>query len=204
MGALHPAVSLAMAGLLLIGSQILTGGALALGCLVALGAALAAARRRLPRLLRRSRFLLLAIVVMFAWFTPGRRVVGEPAWLSPSFEGVQLAATHVGRLLITLSLVSLLLERMPAQSLLQGLSTLARPLAAVGWDADRLAVRLSLVMQLVTESDGRHWKHWLDDSLDEADRVPTVVAMGTQSFGAADAWVLAVTALIVSCLVAVA
>ena len=199
---MHPAVSTGLIGVLLVGGQTLGGGSLALGCAAALSLALAGARRRLPRLLRRSRFLLLAIFVMFAWFTPGQRLVGDPAWLWPTFEGLQLALTHGGRLLITLALVALLLERMPADELLQGLSTLVRPLSLVGWDADRLAVRLSLVMHLATESAGRDWRHWLDDAADES--APAAVAVATRSFGAADAWVLALTVLAMSCLAVVA
>lgn len=202
MRVLHPAVATALVGLLLVGSQQLSGIPLAAACLAAVAAAVAGARRRLLRMLRRSRFLMLAIVVMFAWFTPGQRLFAEPGWLSPTFEGLLLAAIHGGRLLIALALVTLLLERLPAAELLQGLSTLARPLSVIGWDADRLAVRLSLVMQMVTESSGRDWRRWLDDEEDWA--TPQTVAITAHPFAACDAWALSLVAVALACLVVVA
>ncbi|MCB1587356.1 MAG: hypothetical protein KDI56_00480 [Xanthomonadales bacterium] len=202
MRVLHPAVVTALVGLLLIGSQLLSGVPLAIACLAALTAAVAGAHRRLLRMLRRSRFLMLAIVVMFAWFSPGQRLFTEPAWLSPTFEGLLLATIHGGRLLIALALVSLLLERLPADELLQGLSTLARPLSVIGWDAERFAVRLSLVMRLVTESSGRDWRCWLDDEVDAA--MPQVVAISARPFGARDVFALLLVTAALACLVVVA
>ena len=202
MRVLHPAVATALVGLLLVGSQQLSGIPLAAACLAAVAAAVAGARRRLLRMLRRSRFLMLAIVVMFAWFTPGQRLFAEPGWLSPTFEGLLLAAIHGGRLLIALALVTLLLERLPAAELLQGLSTLARPLSVIGWDADRLAVRLSLVMRLATESSGQDWRRWLDDADDTT--MPQSVEISAHPFGASDAWVMLLVTAALACLIVVA
>ena len=202
MRVLHPAVATALVGLLLVGSQLLSGVPLAVACLAAVTAAVAGARGRLLRMLRRSRFLMLAMVVMFAWFTPGQRLIADPAWLSPTFEGLLLAAIHGGRLLIALALVSLLLERLPAAELLQGLSTLARPLSVIGWDADRLAVRLSLVMRLATESSGQDWRRWLDDADDTT--MPQSVEISAHPFGASDAWVMLLVTAALACLIVVA
>jgi hypothetical protein len=118
------------------------------------------------RLLRRVRFLLLAIVVLFAWFTPGEALlVGWPQ-LSPSREGALLALEHAARLAGVVCAVALLLEALPSERLVGGMHALCSPLALLGVSPERLALRLLLVLRYVERADAatpRHWRQWLAD-----------------------------------------
>jgi len=117
------------------------------------------------RLVKRVCVLLLAILVLFAWFTPGEAIFVDWPRLSPSREGLLFALVHGGRLLAVVCWVAILLARMPADRLVNGLYALARPLAVVGLSAERVALRLLLVLRYVDETrvSGRDWRDWLTE-----------------------------------------
>lgn len=142
---------------------------------LALGVALAAcalaaavlAPARTWRLVRRIRVLLVAIAVLFAWFTPGEAALLDWPRLGPTREGLALAALHAARLLAVVCAVGILLERLPLARLVGGLYALARPLRGVGVAPERLALRLLLVLRYVEASPRGQgtvdWRHWLAD-----------------------------------------
>ena len=78
--------------------------------LVVVTLGLSFARQRSLRLVRRARFLLIVLVVLFAFFTPGEALVSALGQAGPTREGLMLAASHGVRLLSVLILVALLLE----------------------------------------------------------------------------------------------
>ncbi|THF62481.1 CbiQ family ECF transporter T component [Pseudothauera rhizosphaerae] len=139
--------------------------------LVAVVAVLAAialwvARARTLRLLRRVRILLVAIVVLFAGFTPGEAVLADWPALSPSREGLLLALEHAGRLVAVVFCVAILLQKLSTDRLVGGLYALSRPFALVGLSSERVAVRMLLVLRYVDDPQGRGWRHWLDDEVE--------------------------------------
>ncbi len=150
--------------------QLLPPAALAPSVALCVALAATLARTRAIRLLRRVRVLLLAIVVLFAWFTPGEALLADWPRLGPSREGSVLAALHAGRLIAVVCAVALLLERLPLTRLVSGLHTLSRPLGLVGVASERLALRLLLVLRYVEASPRGtgpgHWKHWLEDEVE--------------------------------------
>lgn len=115
------------------------------------------------KLLRRVRFLVLAILVLFAGFTPGEALVPALPEFSPSREGLVLAAEHVGRLVAVVLCVALLLEGLPVSRLVGGLHALLRPLGWLGLPTERLAVRLMLVLRYVESAPAAAWRDWLED-----------------------------------------
>lgn len=132
--------------------------------------ALLLARERSLRLLRRIRFLLLAILVLFAWFTPGEALLMDLPRVSPTREGLRLALDHAARLLTVVAAVAVLLERLPVSRLVGGLYALSRPFGVIGLSAERLAVRLMLILRHVETRDRaglRHWRHWLGEGQGE-------------------------------------
>ena len=158
---------------------------------LALGVALAAcalaaavlARARTWRLVRRIRVLLIAITVLFAWFTPGEAALLDWPRLGPTREGLALAALHAGRLLAVVCAVGILLERLPLARLVGGLYALSRPLRLAGVDPERLALRLLLVLRYVDASPRGQgpvdWRHWLADESPSdaaAEAAPVVLA----------------------------
>ncbi len=125
--------------------------------------ALLLARQRTLRLVRRVRLLLIAIVVLFAGFTPGEALLVDWPALSPSREGVLQALEHAGRLLAVVCCVAILLERLSTDRLVGGLYALSRPFALFGLSAERIAVRMLLVLRYVDAPGGRGWRDWLTE-----------------------------------------
>ncbi len=167
--------------------QLLAPVVLAVVLAASLLAAMLFARARTLRLLRRVRVLLLAITVLFAWFTPGEGLFLDWPSLGPTREGAHLAALHAGRLIAVVCAVGLLLERLPLQRLVGGLHALSRPLRAIGVSPERLALRLLLVLRYVEASprgSGKvNWRDWLVDEVDSPDEV---VLLYRERLGAAD------------------
>lgn len=143
--------------------QALAGPALFVALVVVAVAAAFFAPVRARRLVRRVRFLVLAIAVLFVGFTPGEAVFVDWPTLSPSREGLLLAAEHAGRLLGVVLGVAILLECLSVSRLVSGLYALLRPFETVGLPARRLAVRLLLVMYYVESAAPRNWREWLED-----------------------------------------
>lgn len=163
---------------------------LALAGCVALGAVLAPARS--VRLVRRVRFIVLAIVILFAGFTPGEAVFVDWPRLSPSREGVLLAWEHAARVLVVVLLVAVLLERLPPGRLIGAIHALMRPFSAIGFPADRVAVRTLLVLRLVEAEKPPRWDQWISD--DSSD-LHEAIEVRRERFSAPDYAVLGVLAL---------
>ena len=120
--------------------------------LVSLGLALVAlivAPSHLRLLLRRSRWLLLTMLVMFGWLTPGTPLANIPG---ASQEGLLLAVENLARLVIALSAVALLLKALTPPELVAGIRVLLAPLALLKISRDRIAVRLALTLNEVESS----------------------------------------------------
>lgn len=146
---LHPASSLLLAFSVLLAASSRQGMPLFIACSVLALLALSAARSHLTRLFRRSRWLLLTVLILFGWLTPGTPVAGIPG---ASEEGLLLAAENLARLSIALAIVAMLLTALIPAELVAGLRTLLRPLGLLGLSRDRLAVRLALTLEEVEAS----------------------------------------------------
>lgn len=159
---LHPAVRLLLWVASVVVLQSLSGNPLRLALAALALCALLTAARRSARLVKRARWLLLALLALFAWSTPGRLLWPQAGWVSPTAEGLALALDHCARLLGLLALVALLLEHTTRQSLLAGLYTLLKPLPLFGLDRTRAAIRLGLVLRYSDEPLPRsQWRAWL-------------------------------------------
>lgn len=145
----HPA-SLILLGLtVLLAVSSRDGMTLFLGSLGLVLTALLVAASHLRLLLRRSRWLLLTMLVMFGWLTPG-----TPALLIPGAtqEGLWLAVDNFARLLAALATVALILQTLSASELVAGIRSLLAPLALLNISRDRIAVRLALTLNEVEAS----------------------------------------------------
>lgn len=154
------------AGLLLAwGSALLLLQRLPLSFLPAIAFAVAALAFVLARglylsMLRRTRWLFLTLIVLFAAMTPG---VFVPAPWNLGFitqEGLLAAAEHVLRLTAMLGLLALLLDMLDQRAIVAGLFSLLRPLARLGVDRERISVRLLLVLDHMA-ADRREWRELL-------------------------------------------
>jgi len=145
----HPA-SLILLGLaVLLAASFRDGTVLWLGALGLSLVALLSAASDLRLLLRRSRWLLLTMLVMFGWLTPGTPV---PLIPGATQEGLLLAAENIARLLVALSVVALILKSLSPPELVAGIRSLLVPLALLNISRDRIAVRLALTLNEVEAS----------------------------------------------------
>jgi energy-coupling factor transporter transmembrane protein EcfT len=160
---MHAASILILWALAVLLVQMSEGWRLAVAVGVSLVLALVVARVNCLRLIKRVTVLLVAILVLFAWFTPGEAMWVDWPRLSPSREGLALALAHGGRLLAVVCWVAILLARMAPDRLVSGLYTLARPGAVFGLSAERVALRLLLVLRYVdrARASGLDWRGWL-------------------------------------------
>ena len=159
---LHPAVRLLLWAASVVVLQSLGGNPLRWTVAVLAIIVAFAAPSRAVRLLFRARWLILALLLVFAWSTPGRLLWPQADWASPSAEGLALAADHCARLAGLLMLVALLLEHTTRESLVSGFYALLKPLPALGLDRTRLALRLDLVLRYTDAPLPRNrWREWL-------------------------------------------
>lgn len=103
-----------------------------------------AARRQGWQLLRRTRLLLLALLLVHGFTEPGTPLVA--GWPAPTWEGVEQGLIQSVRLLSILATLAGLLAHLGDEGLLVALYTLLRPLGALGLPVDRFTVRLALVL----------------------------------------------------------
>lgn len=189
---MHPGAALFLWVVLVVLLQTVSGYLLWAMTGAWLGVAGWASYPGLRRLVRRIRFLLLAILIVFAWMTPGQALF--PFWtsLGPTREGLLLAAEHGLRLVGVVALVALLLGRGGRDFVVSGLYALMAPCAIVGLSRDRLAVRLLLVLRLAENPPSGGWRHWLDTADLAADDGPLHVRrMGFRGWD----WLVLVTAI---------
>ena len=101
------------------------------------------------KLLRKMRWLLLFLLVIYAFNTPGEYLRGWPFDFAPTYEGLQAGLLQAGRISIMLAGVSILLTITSRESLMAGFFLLLYPLKGIGLPPERLAVRLWLTLHYV-------------------------------------------------------
>jgi energy-coupling factor transporter transmembrane protein EcfT len=180
---LHPAAVLTLWAGAAVFFQSLPSPAFWWGAVCVVGVAVFAAPLRFWRLLRRIRVLLVVSVMLFALATPGVRLLPELTWLALTRDGIVLGCEHALRLVMMVALVAWLLERMTTTRLICALHALFRPLAPFGVSAERIAVRLSLVLQAVGDTGGA-WRAWFVEA--ETAGGPAHVAVDAQQWHVLD------------------
>lgn len=130
-------------------------------------------------LLRRCRFLILALCILYACFTPGEALWGGfLSALAPSREGVVLAAQHMARLLALLAMLAFLLKKLALPDLLAGTMSLLQPLRIIGLVPARAALRLALVLDLLQRQGSvRGWREWVGLAEGGGGRVTTPITI---------------------------
>lgn len=176
----HPASSILLGLIAILAASAREGTVLLLASCVLFLSALITSRHHFGLLLRRSRWLLLTLLILFGWLTPGTPMPGIPG---ATEEGLLLAAENLGRLLIALSVVAVLLTALSPVELVAGLRSLLLPLTLLGIPRDRIAVRLALTLEEVEAA--RHGR-----SAEPPDIPPTLVLPAAR-FGVTDLLLLA-------------
>lgn len=134
--------------------------------IASLAGAVVLARPRFARLAWRLRWLFLAILIAFAFGTPGRLVIADLS-AGPTMEGVAAAARAMMNLAAMAACVAVLLERLSPARLTGAMHRLLHPRSACHPAADSFALRLQLVLRdLDRPRPAGKWMSWLDDDAD--------------------------------------
>jgi energy-coupling factor transport system permease protein len=193
----HPAVQILVWMLLALLAQRLQPLALLVLTAVLFGLALRLCRKQLLSLLRRTRWILFSLLLIYAYTTPGTALWALLGVVSPTREGLLDGLLQLGRLVSVLSGLAILLELLPQTQLISGLYSLAYPLRWLGLSRERIAVRLALTLEYAesamrdTASD---WRSTIYAAMQpSADRTEHI-ELPVQPFRAVDVLVLAACA----------
>ena len=104
--------------------------------------------RGILKSLRRIRWLLLSIVVIYLWVAPEPGLEGR-AWYLPSGSDLEMALRRSGVLVVLVTAVELLRRHTSAPRMAAGLVMLLSPLARLGVDTGVFARRLALTLEAV-------------------------------------------------------
>lgn len=158
----HPAAQIVTWCLLVVILQYLTFKILLAAAGSVFLAALLLSAHKLRQLLRRTRWIMLSLLLVYAYSTPGQPLLEALGMFSPSREGLGDGVLQLTRLLSALAALAILLDRLHRQQLIAGLYTLLAPLQLTGMSRERIAVRLALTLQYAEVAMLRETNTWQD------------------------------------------
>jgi len=151
---LHPIIRIVT---FFVAAAFLSVGALPVVLLMAAGLLVLMVRSpnltwRMPLVLfRRLRWLLLSLLIVYGWFTPGVALWPVLGAVTPTVEGLTEGLLRTSSLLLIALAAQLLLLDTARPQLLAALYWLALPLRVVGVSRERLALRLALTLDAVPQ-----------------------------------------------------
>jgi energy-coupling factor transporter transmembrane protein EcfT len=148
----HPAVLILLWILLAIATPSLPAALLGLVGIVLTAAAMKLSAERLYVLLRRVRWIMLSLLVVYGYVTPGQTLWEQAGVFSPTQQGLLDGMLQLCRLVFMLAGLSIVLAILSRQQLIGGLYTLAYPLRCLGVSRERFAVRLALTLHYAESS----------------------------------------------------
>ena len=158
----HPAAQIitwcilvAMLQKLTLGWLLLTAGLIQL-CAIFLF------RHKFFQIVRRTRWVMFSLLLIYAYSTPGQTIFEQWGALSPSQEGLMDGVLQLTRLLSALAALAILLDRLDRPQLIAGLYTLFAPMQWLGLSRERLAVRLALTLHYAEVAMLRRTDTWQD------------------------------------------
>ncbi|MBI3902038.1 MAG: hypothetical protein HY306_03715 [Nitrosomonadales bacterium] len=193
----HPTVQILLWLCLTVALQALHATALLSICTLLTAVALIFSSTRFYILLRRTRWVMLSLLLIYAYATPGEAVFTQWGTFSPTDEGLLDGLLQLGRLLCALAALSILLTRLNQQQLIAGLYALAYPLRFFGLSRERIAVRLALTLRyadsamLNTASD---WHSSMENMLAPVEAKRDSIELHAAPITLRDALLLALTA----------
>ena len=159
----HPATQILSWCLLVIFMQALALDMLLITAGLILLCAFAVSRHKFIQLVRRTRWIMLSLLLIYAYSTPGQPLLGTLGMFSPTREGLADGILQLTRLLAALAGLAILLDRLHRQQLIAGLYSLFVPLQWLGLSRERLAVRLALTLHYAEVAMLRSKGSWQDN-----------------------------------------
>lgn len=189
----HPAVQIVFWALLALLAQHLQPQALLAQSVILLAWALLLCTKQLLSLLRRTRWILLSLLLIYAYTTPGAAIWPQFGMASPTLEGLLDGFMQLGRLLSVLSGLAILLTLLSQTQLISGIYALVFPLRWCGLSRERIAVRLALTLQYAESAmrdTAKHWRSTISAALEPSAEDTLPVELQLQAFGAVDVLLL--------------
>ena len=158
-------------------------------CVLCCGVALWLGSVQFKGLLRRTRWIALSLLLIYAYATPGVALWESLGSLSPTREGLLDGVLQLGRLLCALAGLAVLLTSLSLERLIGGLYSLAYPLRFVGLSRERFAVRLALTLEYAeaamrdTASD---WRTTIEQALQASESGTAHIELQRQHYGLQD------------------
>jgi energy-coupling factor transporter transmembrane protein EcfT len=159
----HPAAQILAWCLLVAATQVLAINALLVVAGFVFLGALLVSTRKFMQLLRRTRWITLSLLLVYAYTTPGQPVLDMLGIFSPSREGLGDGVLQLMRLMVALAGLAILLERLHRQKLIAGLYSLLAPLQLIGLSRERVAIRLALTLHYAEVAMVRGPLTWQDN-----------------------------------------
>jgi energy-coupling factor transport system permease protein len=137
---------------------------LLLGSLMLL-AALILSKKKFAQLVRRTRWIIASLWLIYAFSVPGQALID--ASISPTLEGLLQGGMQLMRILSALAGLAILLDRLHREQLIAGLYALLAPLQWAGMSRKRLAVRLALTLQYADALSASLWQESMRGLMEE-------------------------------------
>jgi energy-coupling factor transport system permease protein len=145
--------------------------------------------REIWRLFRRTRWLLLLLVLTYAYSLPGEAVWSQAGTFSPTREGLAHGLLQAGRLAVLLLLLDALVLRLPTDALLSGIYQVLAPFSLFGLNRARATVRLALTLEVMSRPPTWRGMHDLLAGRWPQGLLPDRYTLSRQPFGGWD-WVV--------------
>ncbi len=118
------------------------------------------------KMLKRLKWLFISILVVYLFFTPGQLLWPGLVW-SPTLEGLTQGLLRVAVLVLLVAAVNLLISSTERDDFLSAILWCLRPLSFVGLPHERLAVRITLTLDEVSQIRKHHLYEGQGDSQEE-------------------------------------
>lgn len=194
----HPATQILTWCLLVVTLQGMTPGVLLTAAGLILLCALAVSGHKLVQLARRTRWIMLSLLVIYGYSTPGQPLSDAFGMFGPSREGLSDGVLQLARLLAALAGLAILLDRLHRQKLIAGLYALCAPMQWLGMSRERIAVRLALTLhyaEVAMLRGRRGWQDTLGSLFEPHGETARQMELPLHRFAAADALLLVVALL---------
>jgi len=114
-------------------------------------------------LLRKTKWILISILLIYAYTGSGNTIWPQFGIYSPVIDGIEIGFNHALRLVVMLAGLSLLLTLQSQPQLISGLYALAYPLTFLGLSRERISVRLALTLGYMESSLRDANSKWRDN-----------------------------------------
>ena len=197
----HPTAQILTWSILVIALQMLTVKTLFMVAGTVLLWALLVSADKLKQLVRRTRWIMMSLVLIYAFSTPGQPLLKMLGDWGPSWEGVTGGAVQLLHLLAVISGLAILLDRLGRDQLIAGLYTMFAPLQWIGLSRERFAVRVALTLHYAEASmlhEAPVWKDSLRSMFETNHKNDYSIELALHRFGFKDGLLMGAALMLLS------